>query len=55
MKRYESKYQEKNGPSRELTPFEQLKLGIKNNLKGLRKEEDSDKNKLALLQKKVIF
>ena len=55
MKKYENKFQEKVGQQRDVTPFESLKMGIKNNLKGLRKDEDNEKNKLASLQKKVIF
>ena len=47
MKKNEIKYQSQaqsnsSGIQRELTPFEMLKQNIRNNLKGLKKEDDKD-------------
>ena len=47
MKKMENKFQTYSGPQRDMTPFESLKNSIKNNLKTLRKEEESDKDQLA--------
>jgi hypothetical protein len=47
MKKMENKYQAYSGPQRDLTPFEALKNTLKNNLKSLRKEEETDKDQLA--------
>jgi hypothetical protein len=40
MKKIEQKYSLSSGTSKEMTPFEQMKSSLRNNLKGLRKQDD---------------
>ena len=40
MKKIESKYSV--GSNKELTPFEMMKMSLRNNLKGLKKEEEKE-------------
>lgn len=47
MKKSENKYMQYNGPTKELSPFEALKSSLKNNLKRLKKEDESEKDQLA--------